>query len=280
MKKLLTLTMMLTLAFMTSAQVNLEYWPYKKSSIQERKVIKHRYTSEASVKYHKRIHRVIDLRQKQNKPMVWPKSNIIEILHTAAIKGQNREGGIDVYESETLSNGHKYTLTEVAALGVDTFDVLVMDTTGGDDDQTTMTQVPIPLDLRDIVKLKIMEDWVFDYKYSDFRVHIVAIAPIYNLTTSGIDLGEKPLFWVKVEDARELLTGNEVFNPGNDVRNLSFDDWFEQRLFSSYIVKESNVFDTEIKYQPQFEDDGLAQLLESDRIKNDLFVFEHDNWEY
>ena len=117
-------------------------------------------------------------------------------------------------------------------------------------------------------------------KYSDFRVRIVGIAPLYNVSASGIDLGEQPLFWIKMDDARKLLVNKEVFNPYNDLRTLSFDDWFEQRLFSSYIVKESNVFDTPIKDQEAFEDDGLSQLLESDRIKNDLFIFEHDNWEY
>jgi gliding motility associated protien GldN len=281
MKKLMTLIVLSTLVFTTKAQSNLEYWPYEKHSIQERKVVKHRYTSEASVKYHKRIHRVIDLRQKQNKPMVWPKSSIVEILHTAALRGPNRDGGIDVYETDELGNGHKFTLQEAAALGVDTFVVPTIDTTGGDDEQIVNIEVPVPLDLRSITKLKIMEDWIFDHKYSDFRVRIVAIAPMYQVTASGIELGEQPLFWAKMDDATRLLLANsEVFNRYNDARNLSFDDWFEQRLFSSYIVEESNVFDTAIAHQEEFEDDGLLQLLESDRIKNDLFVLEHDLWEY
>jgi hypothetical protein len=31
---------------------------------------------------------------------------------------------------------------------------------------------------------------------------------------------------------------------------------------------------------PEFKDDGIMALLESDRIKNELFVFEQDLWEY
>jgi gliding motility associated protien GldN len=279
LKKLLTLAIFSMVTLVSSAQMNLEYWPYEKKSIQERKVISHRPTSEAAVKYHKRIDRVIDLRQKQNKPMVWPRSNIVEILHTAAVKGPNREGGITVYETRVLENGSKLSPKAVASKGVDTFQGQTVDTVDGVE-VILDTPIAIPLDIRSIVKLRIMEDWIFDHKYSDFRVRIVAIAPLYNMTSSGIDLGEQPLFWVKMDDARELLANREVFNPANDHSNLSFDDWFEKRMFSSYIVKESNITDMDIKHQEAFADDGLGQLLEADRIKNDLFIFEHDTWEY
>jgi hypothetical protein len=52
------------------------------------------------------------------------------------------------------------------------------------------------------------------------------------------------------------------------------------RLFASHIVKEHNVFDAAIADLDPFRDDPIAALLESDRIKNDLFILEHDLWEY
>jgi hypothetical protein len=51
-------------------------------------------------------------------------------------------------------------------------------------------------------------------------------------------------------------------------------------MFSSYIVKESNVYDMDINLFEEFKDDGIAAQLESDRIKNDLFILEHDLWQY
>ena len=72
----------------------------------------------------------------------------------------------------------------------------------------------------------------------------------------------------------------EIFNPYNDAARLSFDDWFEMRMFSSYIVKESNVWDDDIKYYEENQDNPFASLLKSEAIKNDLFIFEHDLWEY
>ena len=69
-------------------------------------------------------------------------------------------------------------------------------------------------------------------------------------------------------------------NKFNDAARLSYDHWFEMRLFSSHIVKESNVYDLDISYLEGFRDDGVEALLEADKIKNDLFVMEHDLWEY
>ena len=88
------------------------------------------------------------------------------------------------------------------------------------------------------------------------------------------------MFWVKMNDLRPILAQMEVFNAKNDAARLSFDDWFQMRQFNSFIVKESNMYDIDIKYFDEFKDDGIAALLESDRIKNDLFIFEHDLWEY
>ena len=57
---------------------------------------------------------------------------------------------------------------------------------------------------------------------------------------------------------------------------MSFDDLFWKREFSSYINKESNVFDRTVS--PNNE--GLDALLESERIRNEVFLFEHDLWHF
>jgi hypothetical protein len=57
---------------------------------------------------------------------------------------------------------------------------------------------------------------------------------------------------------------------------LSWEDLFETRMFESFIYKESNVYDRAIiEYAT-----GVDQLLESDRIKQEMFEFEHDLWTY
>jgi hypothetical protein len=61
-----------------------------------------------------------------------------------------------------------------------------------------------------------------------------------------------------------------------DNRLLSWEDVFEGRLFTSFITKESNVHDRFIGSYAT----GIDNLLESDRIKQEMFEFEHDLWTY
>jgi hypothetical protein len=57
---------------------------------------------------------------------------------------------------------------------------------------------------------------------------------------------------------------------------MSFDDLFWKREFSSFIKKESNVFDRKIAPN----NTGLNAILESERIKQEMFTFEHDLWHF
>jgi hypothetical protein len=91
---------------------------------------------------------------------------------------------------------------------------------------------------------------------------------------------EQPLCWIKMDEIRSLLANTEMFNRYNDALRLSFDDFFQMRIFDSYIVYESNMFDNKITDFQEFENDAIGALLKSDEIKNDLFIFEHDLWQY
>jgi len=57
---------------------------------------------------------------------------------------------------------------------------------------------------------------------------------------------------------------------------LSFDEVFIKRLFDSYVYKEQNVFDRRISQYAS----GIDALLESERIKREMFDFEQFLWEY
>ncbi len=269
-------TLILTLPTLNFAQDRNEPWPYKKKAVFERKVIPHRYSREASAKYHRRIQRVIDVREKQNLPMQWPQNPFHYVIYGAATEPDFRGGTVTAYASDSLDFGRSYTRAEIEDRGTDSLLVPMLRPDGSQYD----TMIGVELEIDQIKKYRIMEDWVFDNNYSDFRPTIVAIAPIFELKTSGISIGEAALFWVKMEEFRPVLAKWEIFNPYNNAARLSFDDWFEMRLFASYIVKESNVWDYDLKYYPDNEDNPFAALLNSEAIKNDLFVFEHDLWEF
>lgn len=276
-----SLGLILSFSFGAFAQSDLEDWTFDKTAVKERKVIPHRYAREANVKFQKRIHRVIDTREKQNLIMHWPRNAFYNVVYEAAMKGPNKEGGVQAWRSDSLSVGTAYTEDELGQLGAQEFVTQIQDPLFPDDPYMVIdTVIKIEFEPNMIKKYRIMEDWIFDYNYSDFRARIIAIAPLYRPVASGIELGETPMFWIEMKDLRPILVNQELFNPINDAARISFDDWFEMRLFSSYIVKQSNVWDWDIKYFDEFKDDGLAALLKSEEIKNDLFIFEHDLWEY
>ena len=89
-------------------------------------------------------------------------------------------------------------------------------------------------------------------------------------------VGYGAMYWIYYPDLRPILARYEVFNPKNDAVRLSWEDVFEARLFTSFITYESNVHDRFVAAYAT----GVDALLESDRIKQEMFEFEHDLWTY
>ncbi|MBR9859741.1 gliding motility protein GldN [bacterium] len=236
-----------------------------------------RYQREANIKYAKRIHRVIDNRQKQNKVMEWPRQPFSQMLWDAAMERIADHDWVQPYANDSLER--KADTSAIRNLVSPEIIVSIPDPKLPGSFKDTIIRPPF--EKSKITKYRIMEDWLFDANYSDFRPHIIAIGPMYPIQTeSGIDLGEQVLYWLKMEDLRPILSDFRVFNPHNDAARLTYNQFFEMRHFASTIVKENNIYDMDIAFFPEFRDDGIAALLEAERIKNDLFITEHDLWEY
>lgn len=250
-------------------------WNYD-PHVSENTPVPYPYLREGDVKFRRRIWRVVDLRQKMNRDLTWPGNPITRIVYDMALTGKIRP-----YKDDSLKSW--YTPEDVKKVGSYEVITQIQDWRyPGDEFAVKDTQYWVNPDYEKIQKFMIMEDWIFDYKHSVFKPRIIALAPMVKFkTSSGQDLGEFPMFFLKMDDLRPTFAKTEVFNRYNDAMRVSVDDFFNNlRLFDSYIVRHSNQFDRYISDMPEFKDDGIAALLESDRIKNDLFVFEHDLWEY
>jgi hypothetical protein len=90
------------------------------------------------------------------------------------------------------------------------------------------------------------------------------------------DLGEYPIFYTYFPACRPFFAKHEVYNWKNDAERRTFEDIFWKRQFSSRAIKETNVYDRSIENYSK----GIDALLESDRIKNDIFRWEHDLWHF
>jgi gliding motility associated protien GldN len=152
----------------------------------------------------------------------------------------------------------------------------------------TMQVTDVQLSLDQVSRLMIKEKWFFDRRYSTMQVRIIGICPMKvsmrmiedPVTGEEINTGDisrQPLFWVYYPEIRYYLAKQEVFNPLNDAQRVSYDDLLSQRRFSSYIYKMSNVHDNRniTEYAK-----GMDAMFEAERLKYQLFEFEHDLWEY
>ncbi|MDB4347048.1 gliding motility protein GldN [Bacteroidia bacterium] len=265
----------------SNAIVNFEKdFNYEKYNIKQRMPVSKCFLNEADMKYSKRVHSVIDTRQKQNHELAWEKSSLPNLLWSNLMNG-NLTG----YSTDQMDESDQYFYPDSLKEFVCGYEIFqILDTINSTPNNPVFITVRRPRDFypKEYPKFRIMEDWVFDYKRGVMEQRIIGIAFISKGWLAGgiQDEREFPVVWIKMEQLRPILTNSELFNKSNDAGRLSYDDFFQLRLFDSYVVKESNEWDQDINMFPEFRDNGVDALLESERVKNDLFIFEHDLWEY
>lgn len=235
----------------------------------EKRVLPYDHVREADIFWEKRIWRVIDIREKMNLPFAYPERPFFTILMDAA---ESEE--ITVYSTEDDKFSSPLTPDEVAAMGA------TVDTIITFDPETYEEQIQVvrnELNPEDVKRFRIKEIWFFDEESSTLQVRVLGIAPLIDVKDdNGNFRYEQPMFWVYYPEAREVLAHERVFNFTNDTAPMSWEDVFEMRFFASYIYKESNVFDRRLMDYLS----GVDLLLEADKIKQEIFNFEHDLWSY
>jgi gliding motility associated protien GldN len=242
---------------------------YEREVYKDKRILVYDHIREADVFYEKRIWRVIDTREKMNRPFVYPKEPLIQILMKYATSGE-----ATVYS--TLDDEFKQPMKkeDVSQIGVSTDTIMTYDPVTYEE---KIKIVHDDLNFEDIKRYRIKEVWFFDEETSMLQVRILGISPLKEDRDDNGNLRfELPMFWCYYPKLRPLLARHEVFNPGNDGARMSWEDMFEMRFFSSYIIKQSNVEDIRI----QDYKTGINVLFEAEKVKDNIFNFEQDLWEY
>ena len=243
----------------------------KKDIMAERRVLAYQPIRESDIFWEKRVWRIIDVREKMNLPFAYPEEPFFKLLSDAATKGD-----LPVYAIDGTDKFNKRMSTD---------DVLSMlsktDTVVTFDPETYEEKVQIvrnDINWEDVKRFRIKEVWFFDKETSTLQVRILGIAPLIDVKDNeGNFRFEKPMFWVYYPQARELFARHRVFTMGGNTNaTISWEDLFEMRYFASYIYKESNVYDRKLEEYLS----GVDLLMESEKIKNEIFNFEHDLWQY
>jgi gliding motility associated protien GldN len=283
MKTKLLVLMGLSLSLMLNMKVgaqDLKTEVYDKKHIPNKKPVPYVATREADVMWEKVIWRMVDLKEKMNLPLYYPTQPIVGrmSLIQLLLYGIDNEG-LTAYTTEDDFNEFKTQMTkEQVDLALDA----KVDTTKTTDVTTGQVVVKIGKGERkveQVTKLMIKEKWFFDKNYSTMQVRIIGLCPlrVYAREDDPTQIVKKKTFWIYYPEARNILASHEVFNRKSDAQRVSFDDIFFQRKFSSYIWGESNVYENRMINEYAI---GIEGILESEKIKQSMFEFEHDLWEY
>ena len=241
----------------------------QKTIMNDNRVLEYESVREADVPWQRRIWRVIDVREKLNLPFSYPEQPFFSILAEGALSGN-----IAVFRDENFTE--MFTTDEVQRQLRSSDTVYVTDPITYEREVQVVENEINPADIK---RFRIKEMWYFNKQTSRMQVRILGIAPIreYFDEDTGIFKYEAPLFWIYLPEARHVLARYPVFNEVNDVSVMSWADLFDLRKFSSYIYKQSNIHDVRLK---DIYPDGIDRLYESEKIKSELFNWEHDLWTY
>jgi len=251
---------------------------YDRVNTAEKKPVPYVNVREADVFWKKRVWEVIDFREKMNQSFYYP-----EVPHNnwksfmTVIMEALKDGSLTAYDASSSTDEFNLPLTYQEIISK------------YDKTDTIQKQRPYPpyesfdtvivskFNPADVKKIRIKEDWFFDKQRSVMDVRIIGICPVTdNFDEKGNFRGVEPMFWIYFPEARPIFAKTEVFNRFNGAAQLTYDDLFWKRIFSSYIYKVENVYDRKIIDYSQ----GLDALLEAEQVKKDIFDFEQDLWEY
>jgi gliding motility associated protien GldN len=257
----------------------------KRALVKEKKPMEYAEVSEENVIWSEIVWRFIDSRERINNHLYYPteEMNNRKSLAQALIHGV-RTKKILAYDDEEFRTRISYSqIMERMDAKAKEIREEKMDGSGD-----TVFVRKEPVDWKQIREFYVKEEWFFDKKHSRMNVRIIGICPIRvfskKLNVSEDDdaaSGEEvrsALFWVYFPEARRVLANTICYTGKNQTANISFDDIFYKRYFSSKIIRVSNASnDRRIE---DYTSNGWESVMESERIKNELLKMESDFWSF
>ena len=249
------------------------------------------------------VYRIIDMRFKQNYQLYTPVS-AEDPVYSSLFRTMLRaiENGMPVYEkSATVGDIKPYF--NVGPMPKEMIPALLnTDRTGelGDGNIATSEYMLLNYDsiadkmtfngysykgfVRNQLKYMIQEVVFFDKHYSRLYSKILAIAPM-NVDNAGVyedmpvmeALYGQILFWVPFDAFRPYMAQQYVTPRGSDSKRVTFDDFFMQKEYSSYLVGVNNIYSRMI---PEIGSTYEEMQREQERIETELLNVEQDLWEY
>ena len=252
------------------------------------KPLSYGYVDDRDILWSKATWEVIDLDERVNFPLYYPidtnnigseRRSLYDVLVKNIKNGNITEVYADSYFSEprTLRDIEgSLVYSDTTDLGIEQYNAV------GSVDPEYVRR--FTLDAGDVEEWRIRGVWYLDKRQGELRYRLLGICPVANEARSkafpddGLD-AKVELFWVWYPGAREILHRAKAFNRKNTSQPISFDHLLNSRRFNALIYKGENV-QGDRGVADYISDNALMQLLESDRIKEQIRNIEIDLWNY
>jgi gliding motility associated protien GldN len=249
-------------------------------------VVNHRWDD---IAWSRTVYRVIDMRDKQNFQLYFPTRPNDQYRSLFRVMLDAVANGINVYKRDPrdIKPSWKDVLTGYELSRVFAYDestennLLQVDTIT---EQRSVGVDQYARYIRNQLKFLIQEKIFFDKHTSRMYSKIMAIAPLYALHPDNMDSKESMAYfrnsvicWFAFDELRPYLIRQFVVPKGNDTERMTFDDFFNQKMYSSYLLGESSTYGRMLLEYAVDED---ALRAEQKRIDTELINFEEDLWEY
>ncbi len=257
------------------------------------------------------IYRIIDMRYKQNYQLYFPVKaddpdyrNLFKVITDAVVDG------LQIYPrgAESIKPDFK-NIEPMAKKQIPTDAFMIVDKTEDHSDDEDFWKIdrssamlinydsvademrfnPYSYEtvVRNQLKYLVQEIVFFDKHTSRLHTKIMAIAPLHPvlISTDGSDstkvmeaLRQSIMFWIPFDNLRPYLAMQYAIPNRNETKRVTYDEFFQKRLFTSYIVGEGNMYN---RWIPDYKFNDLEGIKkEQERIATEILNFEQDLWEY
>lgn len=253
------------------------------------------------------VYRVVDVREKQNSQIYFPITptvkykNLLRIILEAAVN--------DTLKGYEKKDEDIQPAWDKPAICKDRFSEFFIDC-DWDSTESKIRKTPLvkvdPITNKpsiyeygfgaystNTLKYVVQEIVFFNKHYSKMYTKVIAIAPFYSkneinvtkqnnggITKTGENIWNffqsSVVCWFLYDDLRPYLAKQLIVPNGNENQRMTFDDFFSQRLFYSYLLGDSNMFD---KVLLKTYSDPVSIQREQQRIEYELMNIEQDIWE-
>ena len=252
------------------------------------------------------VYRIIDMRYKQNYQLYFPTKsddadyrNLFKVITDAVVDG------LPIYEKNMETIKPDFKQDPISRKSIPTmfmaddpmadysddpthFDIMESDAMlihyDSIADELSFHFYPFEKMVRNQLKYLIQEVVFFDKHTSRLHTKIMGIAPLQSdliMTRDSSDimasLRESIMFWIPFDKLRPYMAMQYAIPNRNEVKRVTYDEFFQKRLFSSYIVGEGNMYN---RWIPDYSRSEEEVKKEQARIATELLNFEQDLWEY